>query len=395
MLTIDYSLQQSWQHFLSKNRLSVLEKDAQLNSQAVCGRIPNIRKPSDESERSITIKTDGKSACFSGLYECQNSWSCPVCSALKANQASQALTAVIEKMSAIGIQACMVTMTVPHCRKDGAKVALDRLEHNWRRFMHSHWWTRRANQAGILGYVRATECSFGHNGYHFHYHVCFFAADVQVFDELEVPAHDFWARSFDELYRHRYGRRAYLETAGWHVSRNKRGEVRNITNGNYIAKFAREITKQRSPALKHSKSRNIFDLLKTGDFEDYRRYYDYAIATRRKHRLLISKSIRPLWNAAVNSVHEERVGQVKKKFTPVAQFSLFDWSKLCEAEWFDNRPHRSEILQAAVRGGLVAITSYCVDNGLPIPRAPDIPQSTEIKSGALTNNLSSAGIFMP
>lgn len=380
MLTIDYSLQQSWQHFLSKNRLSVLEKDAQLNSQAVCCRIPNIQKPSDESARSIVVKTDGKSACFSGLYECQNSWSCPVCSALKANQAALALTAVIEKMSAIGIQACMVTMSVPHCRKDGAKTSLDRLEHNWRRFMHSHWWTRQANDAGIIGYVRATECTYGRNGYHFHYHVCFFAADVQVFDKLEKPAHEFWSRDFGDYYRRFYNRSLYDDTAGWHVSRNERGAIRNITSGNYIAKFAREIAKQRSQVLKNSASRNIFELLETHDFDDYRRFYDYAIATRRKHRILISKSVRPLWNAAVISVHDERAGQVKKKFTPVAQFSLFGWSKLCEAEWFDNRPHRSEILRAAVSGGLEAITSYCVSNGLPVPRAPDIPQSTEIES---------------
>jgi len=118
---------------------------------------------------SIKLANDNGTprATWQGLMQCGHIWSCPVCSSnLCAERATRITTAVAK----LGGEWHMVTVTLRHRAGMRLKTLLTALRTAWRRCRQGgrvqRIWSER-----VTASVRATEVTFGENGWHPHVHV--------------------------------------------------------------------------------------------------------------------------------------------------------------------------------------------------------------------------------
>lgn len=113
-------------------------------------------------------------AGVAGLRTCGSVWACPVCASKIALGRTDDLEAGIRSWVGMGGGFALLTLTMRHRQGQRLRDLWDGLSGAWRRFVSDGTYKRSVKAAGVEGYHRTTEVTYGDNGWHVHLHVLYF-----------------------------------------------------------------------------------------------------------------------------------------------------------------------------------------------------------------------------
>ena len=138
-----------------------------------------LKSPIPCAEIQILKSIEYKKAHYVGLMRCASVWGCPVCASQISERRKAELKAAIGQSKARGWQVSLMTLTVPHGLGDDLKDTKLKLRKSWGRIRDS----KKYKGAGgikeiccIEGTVRASEVTYGENGFHPHFHFLIFSS---------------------------------------------------------------------------------------------------------------------------------------------------------------------------------------------------------------------------
>jgi len=131
-----------------------------------CGRV--CVEHGDATPEVVVKRVDGVAcAHYTGLLQCGHIWSCPVCSLKKRTKRAEDIAAA---MRGVGGSWAMLTVTLRHRKGMALKPLFRGLAAAWRRCKQGgriqRIWSERVTMS-----VRASEITYGDNGWHPHLHI--------------------------------------------------------------------------------------------------------------------------------------------------------------------------------------------------------------------------------
>lgn len=119
----------------------------------------------------VSVYRGPEGAYFAGLQTCSSVWACPVCSAIIRQRRAVTIEHAAEAWTGQqGRWLAFLTLTVRHGQFERLEDLFSGLATCWRKVQQSYWWRR----LGWSGFVRATEVTYGANGWHPHLHILLF-----------------------------------------------------------------------------------------------------------------------------------------------------------------------------------------------------------------------------
>lgn len=140
-------------------------------------------------------------ASFSGVAQCGDVWRCPVCSTvIKAHRADE-IQDGLAAWRARGGHVAMLTVTVRHHMGDDLGTVYGAMSAAWRYMTSTRAYKRLRDELGVVGYVRATEVTYGRHGWHPHWHFLFFVKDQLTAERAEAAQAELlglWRKAVDK-----------------------------------------------------------------------------------------------------------------------------------------------------------------------------------------------------
>lgn len=127
-----------------------------------CGHVINLAVALKRS------RNDGKSY-FGGLSTCSNVWCCPVCSAKISHYRSNQLQSLVDWAKRKNYTVSILTLTMRHNRSQSLKHLWNAITNSFSRVQQSQGF-KNFRKDKLIGYVKATEVTYGENGWHVHFH---------------------------------------------------------------------------------------------------------------------------------------------------------------------------------------------------------------------------------
>jgi hypothetical protein len=225
------------------------------------------------------------------------------------------LQEAIEKAKEKGLEVYFVTFTVRHSREDSAEGILSKLTDAKRWMKKQRSYKRFRNLIGYEGSVTGLEATWGFmNGWHFHYHMLFFAEKSLNPDDLESELYELWRLALE---------RQGLDCSREHGVKVLKGDDEGRVAG-YMTKWglSNELTGQEKKKG-HKGNFTPFELLSLynqGEAWAGRLFQEYADATKGKSSLRYSRGLRDYLGLSKEmsdqeAVERERDREVKKLFT--------------------------------------------------------------------------------
>jgi hypothetical protein len=143
----------------------------------VCWRYPLPARKTVE----IIYSDERKCARTKGTMKCGSGWVCPACMSYIAARRREELQTAVNR-SADKYASLMATYTVRHHAGMNLADLLSGMVTAYGKVFEGGWWTRTKADWMIRGAVRATEITWGVNGWHPHFHVLLFV-DKEVMGE--------------------------------------------------------------------------------------------------------------------------------------------------------------------------------------------------------------------
>lgn len=351
----NFTAMSKFQHMISESSLST---QMGLHTQLHCNQAPlaGTAVPVYMSR----FKGGERRAHFGGLMMCKNAWSCPICSSLRIVEYRERITQVCETMNLNDYWGLMITLTVPHSRKNSAAEIIKLLFDARKSFNAAGFYklTRSAAGGKKIYSFTATECKYSRAfGWHFHQHVLLFVPKATwvylTRDDVINKLQEYWARAIG---RFDIGD-AEVDPGALHVSKDR------IVNGDYIAK---EMCKGTNGKSKNQFSCAPVDLLLSKDPRDNDLYMEFALATKGYHRFHGSAG---LWNFTDTAIVKKNVREQNGycDTVVVASFTFDGWNEIVQDEFENGVPHRINILRRAEFDGGSGVIDYCYENLLPLP----------------------------
>jgi hypothetical protein len=300
--------------------------------------------------RSINVVQRGAedgSVFYRGLCLCGSVWACPVCSAKISEVRRQELDrAVIEWKKRDG-HLGLLTLTFPHCFQDQLGEMLPKFTEALRYFSTSGTFHRIwSPSAGLVHRVRATEFTYGANGWHPHVHILLFL-DKKLDTENTESLKRVWFKS--------------CVKAGLKRPSDEHGvDLRDGTYASqYVGKWGitHELTKANSKKGRHG-SQTPWDFLRaildTGDYSKGLPFVHYVLATKGTRQLCWSKGARVDLGIANEQSDQEIVNDSIDELDQVlASLTLTEWRMV-----LSSKDGRTRLLQAAESSGKLGIAAF-------------------------------------
>lgn len=146
----------------------------------------------------VGVRCEGDVSGLSGLETCGSVWSCPVCAAKVAARRSEEIREAVEAWEGQGGQAALLTLTMRHHRGHGLVGLWDALAYAWGAVTSGRAWVDWRERAGIVGWVRVVEVTYGRNGWHVHVHALLLlggGVDAGTVAALRASLVERWARA--------------------------------------------------------------------------------------------------------------------------------------------------------------------------------------------------------
>lgn len=335
---------------------------AKPSRRAFCGRARSI------GSVAVKVRHDeaGSHAHFSGIQHCGSVWACPVCAPIIRRERAEEITEGARRHIATGGGIAMVTFTIRHSRVDGLRDSMRVLADAYSDMSRSRAFRDWKDERGMVGYITATEITYGMNGWHPHRHVLMlFSRPISHDDERFLRGELFamWSHA--------------VERAGGETVSREAFDVRAVTRGeeqvaSYVTKTIKgvdgigaEVSLADVKAGRAAGSINPFQLLDVETAEAERLWNEYADATKGRSAIRWSRGLRDALGMGRERTDEEivdeleRVGEVRVLISP----SFFnrvvrDYRTACE------------VLEAAERGDAGFIRRKFGGVGYPT-RLPD------------------------
>lgn len=130
------------------------------------------------------VKTESGAIMPAHTEFCGSPWACPVCGSIIRRARGREIAEGLNNWVSAGHGVYFVTVTIRHHIDDALKDMLDLISDTWRRVVRGDPWKRIKDRAGLVGYTRTLEITFGlSNGWHPHLHFLMYAdepANAQV-----------------------------------------------------------------------------------------------------------------------------------------------------------------------------------------------------------------------
>lgn len=137
----------------------------------------------------VSVRRAVGGAYWHGLQTCGSVWSCPVCSSVIRTRRAMAIEVAAKAwLAQQGCSLAFLTLTLRHQRWESLAALYGGLAASWR-FLRQHKWWRSLGFAGI---VRASEVTFGDNGWHPHLHLLLFVRGELALGDVEAELRWRW-----------------------------------------------------------------------------------------------------------------------------------------------------------------------------------------------------------
>lgn len=324
------------------NRISTLERVRK------CGRCSRV------AGGTVEVRVRDGVAGFAGLVSCGSVWVCPVCAAKIAQRRAIQIGLRVAAAWDQGLSAMFMTNTVRHARNDSLTVLLDGLAYGWGRMTSGKAYSAARASAGIVGYNRALEITYGRNGWHPHHHSLWFSTGLHSQQAVEDFAFALWCR-FDQGIQKAGLRSTLINGQDWQLVTPKESD------GHTLAKYLQKVA---DPAgigyeLTHTQSKTArtrngtephWSLLAQavhGVTPDLWLWHEYEKATKGKQQLVSSKRLDELLGVTVDEATDDEIAaeEMGTEDDTLCVISAEGWAKLVM-----NLPLMLGVLDAAVIG---------------------------------------------
>jgi hypothetical protein len=120
---------------------------------------------------NINKTTEHGKSFYTGVVQCGNVYTCPVCAAKIQERRRQEISQAFDYAYNINKKVVMVTFTFPHQNNQALKDLLARQSEAFKKFRSGNVWTKKKNKVGFTGLIRSLETTHGAiNGWHPHTH---------------------------------------------------------------------------------------------------------------------------------------------------------------------------------------------------------------------------------
>ena len=284
-------------------------------------------------KNDVTIHYDKQRqrAHYRNLMRCESVWHCPICASAITERRKLELTSATTHQ---GYNKIMLTFTLSHKRGDVLQATLDTLQSAYRRFHAGKAYQTMKRDYGIVGAVRALECTHGVNGWHPHIHQLLFLSPDADIDELTDRAKKRWLDCVRKVGGTGSYRRALdVQTADRYISEYIAKWGHNPRDATWVLED--EIAKQ--PVKKSRKGGYTpFELLAVAGGKDSKAYsqtragklfVEYALTMKGTRQLVWSRGLKDLLGIEEVSDHDVIDGE-SAELPLLATLSLWDWARV-------------------------------------------------------------------
>jgi len=122
-----------------------------------------------------------------GVQRCGSPWSCPSCASRVRGRRCGGIVAIASDVASRGGSLAMATLTVRHHSGMRLSDLLEAVSAGWGAVLRDRAVVAFRRRAGVLGFIRGLEVTYGPSGWHPHLHVLwFFSGPVSSSDLLEL-----------------------------------------------------------------------------------------------------------------------------------------------------------------------------------------------------------------
>lgn len=237
-------------------------------------------------------------AGFAGLETCGSVWSCPVCNAKVMARRALEIGGAIGIAQSMGLSVGMVTLTVSH--HEGQRLAdlWQAVSKAWGDASHGKHWVRDSADAGLIGFLRVVEVTYGKNGWHPHLHVLVFLEDPTRFRQLTAGI---WRRWHSSVVRQGF-KDPMLQGQDFKLINGPA----DLELGRYLTKVVDQGVGRIDLELTSSQTKGrrgdfgtvpwwslLTDVIEDGDADALLLWHEWEIASKGKRQISWSRALRP------------------------------------------------------------------------------------------------------
>ena len=299
-----------------------------------------------------------QAAHYKQLFVCGSVWSCAVCQSKITEVRREQLSAAVK---AWGGQIALVTVTLQHKRSDGLSELLGGLLEAVKKMRQGRRWQAFEERYGLVGTIRALECTYGSHGFHPHAHYLFFLAPGQ---DMEA-----FTRELRGLYLPAVAKVGRYADPKWGI------DVRwaDAEIADYVAKWgkepqwtvAHELAKSASKAGREhglSMSELLDAYAVAGDVEAGRLWREFALTFKGKKQLVWSHGLRALLLPDSEEQSDEEIAAAtSEESVLLATLDLAAWRIVLAND------ARYELLEVASSGDVEEIRKFLALLGVGPP----------------------------
>lgn len=152
----------------------------------VCWRYPLPARKTIE----IIYSDERERARVAGTMKCGSGWVCPACMRYIAERRRLELETAMQRSSERYFTV-MCTYTARHQKGTPLRTTLDGLLAAYKSTFSGRWWADAKPEYMVRGAIRATEITYGANGWHPHFHVLMFVDKAMLSDDLAGSPEEF------------------------------------------------------------------------------------------------------------------------------------------------------------------------------------------------------------
>lgn len=256
----------------------------------------------------VSVNATKSRAFYGGLIVCDNPWACSICSVRIQEERRKEIGLGIDWSYENGFKSVMVTFTFPHALGENLKDLLDKQALAFKYFRGGEAWKRFKHKFGFVGLIRSLECPHGKaNGWHPHTH------------EAWIVSNDADANALHERVRQRWWDMCLKvglvnesdKEAFWLYGVNVQDRIHSseylskLDGGKSVWGADAELAKG---AVKNSKGRHVFELLRLADNGDKgagKLYVEFVLAMKGKPPVYWSPGLKA--KVGIDEVKDEEI----------------------------------------------------------------------------------------
>ncbi|WP_049216673.1 protein rep [Alloscardovia omnicolens] len=279
------------------------------------------------------LKKNGAGA-FGGLTSCSNVWCCPVCSSKISAYRTEQLSNLVDWAKRHNYVISFLTLTMQHDKTQKLKDNWDILVKAFSRTNQSLGF-RNFRKDVLVGYVKATEITYGANGWHVHFHIIFITKKNPLGyicnkrgDLLSNYLIDIFEKNLKKNgvgFSRKYG-------FDWQVVVNDTAKIVALYTAKVHGDISKELTLGNFKNARVKENRTIFQILadiKNDNFtnkQDIAIYREFEKASYHKTQLQYSRGL--LKSAQLEDLEDEEILNQQDERDTLFFIQREDWQKI-------------------------------------------------------------------